>query len=339
MKALGIVTIAIASSHATAWEQGDSTALKRALADNEATLVAAIISELGATQWRGGSSMVVNCTVSPEACAEHDVTSFPAIRLYRRGQSLVRYRATGCDSALTNEKLDAFASSDSVVFIAHLGRDDGSTASRLSSLADAYRDRYSFGVAQGSLSDQSTLQCHNNEDGMQHRRVDFDHPGALEALLATCAEPLIPEMSRRNELKYTQHAGRSIVYYLSDDASEREAYVAAMRPVAKRLREYLQFVTVDSGEFPDMSHALGVASEGGLVVENLHTGQVYPFRGRERESSAEAKERHRIPAAEAVEDFIMAIAQGHIEPWNGRYGDGDSMRRDGGDDASRHDEL
>ncbi|GJN85040.1 hypothetical protein PLIIFM63780_008604 [Purpureocillium lilacinum] len=305
-------------------------------------------------QWRGGSSMVVNCTVSPEACAEHDVTSFPAIRLYRRGQSLVRYRGPRKASfitsflgriqrpavtRLTNEKLDAFASSDSVVFIAHLGRDDGSTASRLSSLADAYRDRYSFGVAQGSLSDQSTLQCHNNEDGMQHRRVDFDHPGALEALLATCAEPLIPEMSRRNELKYTQHAGRSIVYYLSDDASEREAYVAAMRPVTKRLREYLQFVTVDSGEFPDMSHALGVASEGGLVVENLHTGQVYPFRGRERESSAEAKERHRIPAAEAVEDFIMAIAQGHIEPWNGRYGDGDSMRRDGGDDASRHDEL
>ena len=111
---------------------------------------------------------------------------------------------------LTNEELDAFASSDSVVFIAHLGRDDGSTASRLPSLADAYRDRYSFGVAQGSLSDQSTLQCHNNEDGMQHRRVDFDHPGALEALLATCAEPLIPEMSRRNELKYTQ-VGRPLV--------------------------------------------------------------------------------------------------------------------------------
>ncbi|UNI19871.1 Protein disulfide-isomerase [Purpureocillium takamizusanense] len=331
--------------------------LTRALADNEATLLLhALLSELDAVRWRDGASKVVNCTTFPDTCAQHDVTSFPAIRLYQRGQSMIRYRGARKASCITSflrrikqpavtrlhdETLDAFASSDSVVFIAHLGRGgDSSTATRLSSLADAYRDRYSFGIAQGSPSDPSVLRCYNNEDGMQHQGADLDQLGALEALLEVCVEPLIPEMSRRNELKYTQ-ASRSIVYFLSSDTGEREAYVAAMRPLAKRLREYLQFVTVDSGEFPDMSHALGVAANRGLVVENLHTGQVYPFRAAERELRATASAQHRIPTPDAVEDFITAIAQGQIEPWNGRYDDGEESmrRRDGATDASRHEEL
>ncbi|KAJ6441811.1 protein disulfide-isomerase [Purpureocillium lavendulum] len=331
-----------------------------------------------------GRLVTVDCSVSHEACVEHDVTSFPAIRLYRRGEATMRYRgprrASACvqflsisprikrenaDTAsiasflgriqrpivshLTNESLDEFASSDSVVFVAHLGRDGDSVASRVSCLAGVYRDRYTFGAVQGRPSDPSTLQCHNNEDGTLHRCAKLDSPGAFEALLATCAEPLIPQMSRRNELKYIQAGTRSLVYYMSDDVGEREAYVAALRPVAKRFHEYLQFVTVDSSEFPAMSHALGVASNGGLAVQNLHTGQVYPFRAREESSAGSgAAARRGMPTAEAVEDFITAISRGQVEPWNGRYKDGDeSTTGDGTGDghggdggaASRHDEL
>lgn len=61
-----------------------------------------------------------------------------------------------------------------------------------------------------------------------------------------------------------------------------------MRPLAKRHGAYLQLVTVDLTEYPDMTRALGVASATGLV-ENAHTGQAYPYRG--GEPTPEAVER------------------------------------------------
>lgn len=114
------------------------------------------------------------------------------------------------------------------------------------------------------------------------------------------------------------------MYYCSDAEADREAYSAAAKPLAKAYREYLQFVTVNSGEYPEMPRTLGIASSIGLAVENPHTGQTFPYRNSRSNSSA-------LTAAE-VGEFIAEISQGKVEAWNGVF-------EPDQDAAAGHDEL
>lgn len=74
-----------------------------------------------------------------------------------------------------------------------------------------------------------------------------------------------------------------------------------MDTLAKTYQEYLTLVTVDSGEYPDMPGSLGLKSDTGLVVQNLHNGQAFPYVG--------------DITAENIEVFIMAISEGKVPAW------------------------
>lgn len=102
-----------------------------------------------------------------------------------------------------------------------------------------------------------------------------------------------------------KQTGKSLVYYFSHDAADREAYSKSMRPIAEAYQEYLKLVTVDSGEYPDMASSLGVRQGKGLSVRNLHNGQVFPYQGDGEVST------------EQVGAFIVAISQGQVQPWDG----------------------
>ncbi|KND94342.1 Protein disulfide-isomerase [Tolypocladium ophioglossoides CBS 100239] len=341
MTFLSSIAVGLLAFHAAAWKHSDASELKQQLLQNDCTLVASLLSEWQTI--RGDATLMsVDCSASRDLCAELDVVSFPAIRLYQRDRPMIRYRGPRKASSitsflkriqhpiitrLTNETLDSFASTDSVVFVAHLHDDDASLLARFSSIAAAYRDRYTFAVAQGMgiLTGPSTLQCHNNVDGEEHFQTGLDPVGALEAFVGTCTEPLIPELNRRTELKYRQ-TGKSLVHYFSDAEADREAYGKAMKPLARAYREYLQFVTVDSSEYPEMPRTLGVAAGRGLAVENPHTGQAFPYRRSRGDSSA-------LTAAE-VGEFIASISRGNVEPWNGGSSSGTVQ-----DVAAAHDEL
>ena len=97
------------------------------------------------------------------------------------------------------------------------------------------------------------------------------------------------------------------MYFLAEKAEEREAYVEAMRPVAKKYKEYLNFVTVDAGEYAELTSPLGLppAVFPALAVQNPAFGQVFPY----------------APGASitpfAVEAFVMEIVQGKVKPWDG----------------------
>lgn len=54
-----------------------------------------------------------------------------------------------------------------------------------------------------------------------------------------------------------------------------------------------------------MPASLGVAAKRGLVVQNPHTGEVFPFR-------------HKLVDAESVSNFIMSISEGKVEAWDGQ---------------------
>jgi protein disulfide-isomerase A1 len=147
---------------------------------------------------------------------------------------------------------------------------------------------------------------------------------ALEKFMETATAPTIGEMTRRNEMEYLKvhhpfpsskkrikltfalilQAGKSLVYIFALTESERSAYRATLKPLAKKYQEYLSFVTIDAVEYAYMARALGLEAGAfpALVVLNPMYGQVFPYGQR------------RVITAEAVESFIMDIVQGRAQP-------------------------
>jgi protein disulfide-isomerase A1 len=117
-------------------------------------------------------------------------------------------------------------------------------------------------------------------------------------------------------------SGRSIVYYVSAEAKQRQLYVDQLRPLAKKYKEYLKFAMVDAEEYSEVASALGVTPDElpAIVVQNPTNGQLFHY-GLEKEISAAN-----------IEQFLVDIAGGKVTPWVGSR-DGSSPRDDG------HDEL
>jgi protein disulfide-isomerase A1 len=74
--------------------------------------------------------------------------------------------------------------------------------------------------------------------------------------------------------------------------------------LAKKFKEYLNFVTVDAVEYGHMLEALGLKDDGSpaLAVFNPMYGQAFPYEQRKKITS------------EAVESFVMDIVQGKVQP-------------------------
>ena len=80
--------------------------------------------------------------------------------------------------------------------------EDTSGYERYTSLAKRYRDRYAFGIIRSPAEDQSSIFCRNNLDGEEHVLTELWRVEAFENFIQLCAEPLIPELMRKNEMKY-----------------------------------------------------------------------------------------------------------------------------------------
>ena len=233
-------------------------------------------------------------------------------------------------SILDEKSSGKFQAIDDIVVVAHLNPRDDHVERLFRDFADTYRDRISFGALE--TSGATGLICYNNKDGESAILSDLSDVDAIPKFVKACAEPLIGEFTRVTELKYLQvrgfrfiiiltmtlccslakttlslQPGKSLVYFLAEKPEEREAYVEAMRPVAKKYREYLRFVTVDAIEYAELAAPLGLpaASFPSLAVQNPAYGQVFPY-------AAGAK-----ITPIAVEAFVTQIVQGKVKPWDG----------------------
>ncbi|KAF4828500.1 Protein disulfide-isomerase [Colletotrichum tropicale] len=101
-------------------------------------------------------------------------------------------------------------------------------------------------------------------------------------------------------------AGKSLVYFFASDDNRREEYSSDIRQLARNFQEYLNFVTVDSSEYPDMLVGLGLPRDvsEALALQNPQTGQIFPYIGK--------------IDAKSVEGFIVDISEGNIQPRDGQ---------------------
>lgn len=80
-----------------------------------------------------------------------------------------------------------------------------------------------------------------------------------------------------------------------------------VRPLAKRYEEYLNFMTVDVLEYPEMVPAMGLpkGAKHGIVVQNPAVGQIFPMRN------------VKGLTPEKIDAWIVDISSGKVKPWDG----------------------
>jgi protein disulfide-isomerase A1 len=179
--------------------------------------------------------------------------------------------------------------------------------------------------------------CYKILEGEQEILSGQSGIDALEKFMETATALPIGEMTRRNEIEYLKvrhpslavredktdfrilKAGKSLVYIFALTESERSAYRASLKLMAKKYQEYLNFVTIYAVEYAHMAPALGL--EAGvfpaLAVQNPIYGQVFPY------------DQRRVITADAVESFIIDIVQGRVQP----------SANGAGREGAAHDEL
>jgi protein disulfide-isomerase A1 len=92
-----------------------------------------------------------------------------------------------------------------------------------------------------------------------------------------------------------------------------------LKPLAKKFKEYLNFVTVDAVEYGHMLHALGLQDTGSpaLAVLNPMYGQAFSL------------DQKKKITPDVVESFVMDIVQGKVQP----------LGAGGGGENTKHTEL
>ncbi|KAK3387880.1 thioredoxin-like domain-containing protein [Podospora didyma] len=325
------VAIACFASQTTAWNHASETKLQDALESSGYTLIAFVLPSHDATQaleteWtslqkqeKDDNIISFDCEAHLKTCKDLDVASFPAIRMYHRDGRMDRYRgpqkarefALFLRRALRPTVLDmggpavdAMTLLDDVVIMAHPDPDDDSLYERFTALAKRYRLRFSF-IMSTQIQAGSALTCYNNLDDEKHMTSELATIQALEDFVKLCSDPLIPELTRQNEVQYTK-TGKSLLHYFASTDEEKELYREKMRPLAKKYAEFLHFAITDVNDYPEMLPAVGLkaGSKTGLALENPNTGDMFPY----------TKKQKITP--KTVEIFLDEIIDGKIKPWN-----------------------
>ncbi len=106
-------------------------------------------------------------------------------------------------------------------------------------------------------------------------------------------------------------------YFVTTD-KEKAQYRKEVRPLAKKYSVFVHFTITDLNEYPEMLAVVGLkaGAKTGLALENPNTGEMFPYRGRQKITG------------EVVDEFLNDIIDGKIE----------ALTRGGGRGAG-HDEL
>ncbi|KAK0612783.1 protein disulfide-isomerase [Bombardia bombarda] len=325
---------------AVAWSHVSDTKLQEALDSSAYTLVAFVMPSHDASkalepEWlslekteKDENIVSLDCAAQPKFCRDLDVLSYPAIRLYHRDGRMNRYRGerkardigTFLHRVLhpailpANEHtLGTMTLLDDIVIVGHIHPDDDDLYDRFTRLAKQYHDRYSFIMSSAPAADQpksaqtSLLACYSNLDDTKFTTSETATVHALDEFIKLCAEPLIPELTRRNEGHYAQ-TGKSILHYFTATTDSKDRFRDEMRPLAKKYAEFLHVAITDSAEYPDMPAMVGLkpGTKTGMALENTNTGEMFPYTKGAKTISAKS-----------VEDFLDRIIDGKVKPWSG----------------------
>ncbi|KAJ9397805.1 hypothetical protein DTO282F9_5325 [Paecilomyces variotii] len=278
--------------------------------------------------------ITVDCTAATALCKKYDINAYPTIRLFHGLEDNIRYRGPRAADAiisfmikqqlpplttLNNETIQVFKSIDDKVFIAYLpppNDDEEPSPDDLireiyTSVANQNHDRFVFGISYDpalaakdglpvpSIACYKTRSEGNNEAlaGIEFSRRK------VEEFVQAMSRDVIGEMNRRNMQEYMQ-SSKLLAYIFYDTPSTRTHLRRSLGRVAKKLQEYVTFVTIDANEYGHIATSLEVRPEllPALVVHDMMTDRVFVY---DQEAEIYPK---------AVGKMLLDILQGKSTP-------------------------
>jgi protein disulfide-isomerase A1 len=213
-------------------------------------------------------------------------------------------------SDITNQatSLSGFISSDGITFTAEFLPNEASLYEwHYRDLAQQYHDRYSFAILPSSQH-HSVVRCRNNLNDEDFTLKELWLAGALNELVAQCTTPLILEPTRKDIAELGQMAARAgkhmVMHYFATSDTKKETYHKEMREFAKKYSNDLLLTIIDTKEYPLMPGMAGLGAGAGISLENLRTGELFPY------------SRQEISATK-LEEFLVDIFKGAVLPWDG----------------------
>ncbi|KAG8865352.1 protein disulfide-isomerase precursor [Tulasnella sp. 330] len=268
----------------------------------------------------------VDCVDQGELCGQHGVTGYPSLKVFRDGtptdyggprkaDGIVSYmikQSLPAVSEVTAANHDEFKAADKVVLVAYLSTPTDAPASVYSSVAQAHRDDYMFGLSTDAaaataagVTPPAIVLYKKFDEG----RVDFPATGIKDATDAVLtkfvvgnAMPLMDEVSGENYPVYAQ-SGLPLAYLFVDPESEgKQTAIDAVKPAAIEYKGDINFVWIDAVKFVDHAKSLGVPTESfpRFIITDMASGFKYPLPG--------------TPNAASVTEFVKQFSAGKLEP-------------------------
>ncbi|KAM0748041.1 protein disulfide isomerase [Meredithblackwellia eburnea MCA 4105] len=239
----------------------------------------------------------VDCTVETDLCAQHGVSGYPTLKVFRKGESSEyggSRKTDGIVSYMRKQSLPAvsevtaanhleFQGADKIVLIAYLDASDETSKQAFSDFADNHRDDYLFGISTDSAAaakvETPTVVLYKTFDEGRN-----DLPGAVSAVklaefVREHSVPLLDEISPENFALYAE-AGIPLAYiFVEATDAKREEITKSIEPIARENKGKINFVWIDALKFSDHAKSLNLPEPvwPSFAIQNVGAMTKYPL--------------------------------------------------------------
>ncbi|KDE03239.1 hypothetical protein MVLG_06268 [Microbotryum lychnidis-dioicae p1A1 Lamole] len=239
----------------------------------------------------------VDCTVEAELCTSHDVSGYPTLKVFRKGESSDYGGSRKTDGIVSHMKKqllptisdvtasthDEFSKADKLVFIAYIAEDDKTSKEVFTAFAESHRDDYLFGLSHDAekvagVTPPAVVLYKTFDEG----RNDFTDKLSSQALDAFAKEhtvPILDEISPNNFAMYAE-AGIPLAYiFIPDDHKKRSEITKSIEPIAREHKGKINFVWIDANKFADHAKSLNLLEPTwpSFAIQNLQEMTKFPL--------------------------------------------------------------
>jgi len=269
----------------------------------------------------------VDCVDEADLCQENGVQGYPTLKVYKNGtpaeysgprkaDGIISYmikQSLPAVSEVTASNHDEFTKSDKLVVVAYLATPTDAPSAQFSEVAETHRDDYLFGlttdkdaIAAAGVA-APAIVVYRSFDAP---RSEFPYPISsatvteLEDWVKDLAVPLLDEVNADNYAVYVQ-SGKPLAYLFIDPSTEeKDAQIAAIKPVAEKYKSHVNFVWIDAIKYGDHAKALNImeAKWPAFVIQSLEKQLKYPY-----DQSKDLTE-------DGAADWVKQYVEGALEP-------------------------
>ena len=208
---------------------------------------------------------------------------------------------------------EEFQKADKIVVVAYLASPTDEPAAEFSATAEKHRDDFLFGI---STDHEAITAAHVTPPtiivyrSFDEPRVEYPYPVAsskvadIEEWVKDLAIPILDEVSGENYAVYAQSPKPLAYLFLDPTDEKKQEYINAVKPVATRYKNKINFVWIDAVKFGDHAKALNLpeAKWPSFVIQELSTQLKYPH------------SQNQAVSGESVTHWVERYLDGKLEP-------------------------